>query len=280
MPKVIFQPQRAGFLPADFAGRRLAPAKQGRVELARLGRDLPIRSDNLISKPPLTGIYSLIAQKQVAVVVSAEQIPEEIRAPFSLAGPKFAEDFNSFISALVLFESVRGVQREWTYGFELSMLGLEKENFWSLLGSATTEISQNNGRGIVFLSANSPDNVLIPGGEFHWSLSWLIGRLRAGNLLLSENGRDCVAAMYQVNMLKEFISGNLDSDAGFYYDPRLTQYLKCLVGFNELIADKARFLSGQEKEVIAQHEGGWSVSNIISFNRAVVEGYLRALRET
>ena len=120
-------------------------------------------------------------------------------------------------------------------------------------------------------------------GQLFGSLQILLHhqrRLRAGNLLLSENGRDCVAAMYQVNMLKEFISGNLDSDAGFYYDPRLTQYLKCLVGFNELIADKARFLSGQEKEVIAQHEGGWSVSNIISFNRAVVEGYLRALRET
>jgi hypothetical protein len=82
-------------------------------------------------------------------------------------------------------------------------------------------------------------------------------------------------------MLRHFISGKMQADQGFYYDPLLRQYLKCLVGFNELIISKAGLLTEPEKSAIAaHHERGWSVDSVVKFNRATVEGYLTALQET
>lgn len=278
MLKTIFQPQRAGFLPADFAGRQLSPAKNGRVELARLGRTLPVTQDNVKVRPPMSGIYCLAVK--TAIIVGVNQLPEAIKAPYLLAGEEFARDFEQYLSAVVFFESIKGRNGEWCNGFELSMLGLEKQAFGRLTANATTEISRADGRGIVFLSSTSPEDALIPGEELHWGLSWFIGRLRAGNLALGETGRDCAAAIYQSSMLRHFISGKLRTDQGFFIDPLLMRYLQCLVGFNELIINKASLLTEPEKRALAaHHERGWSVENVIKFNQATVEGYLTALRE-
>ncbi|MFA5034664.1 MAG: hypothetical protein WC500_02670 [Candidatus Margulisiibacteriota bacterium] len=278
MLKPIFQPQRAGSLPADFAGRQLSPAKNGRVELARLGRALPVAQNDVKIRPPMSGIHCLAAK--MAVMVDVNQLPEAIKAPYLLSGEGFAKDFEQYLSAVVFFESIRGRNGEWTNGFELSMLELEAQAFGRLTADAT-ELSRADGRGIVFLSSTTPDGSLIPGEELHWGLSWFIGRLRADNLALGETGRDCAAAIYQSSMLRYFISGKMRTDQGFFSDPLLMQYLKCLVGFNELIISKAGLLTEPEKNTIAaHHEKGWSIDSVVKFNRATVEGYLTVLQET
>ncbi|MFA6170312.1 MAG: hypothetical protein WCW67_08065 [Candidatus Margulisiibacteriota bacterium] len=294
--------RNAGSFPARTAGYEIFPSRNGRIAACQpykyptRDNDLAVgeqvfqadnRQEYLSVRLTMSHLFSAMgadsrgqAVENKAVITSPGLVPAEIERSFSLAGPEFAADFaglaNIVFCPLVLEVDDRGVR--WSPGFELGMFYHEPVLQRSFLSQAKY---LDDPARIVFVSAFSAEKLPIPGEELHWSLSFLVGRVKINALAVAkglsdfgESARDCYAQIYQIRLTQNLLEQTLAADPSFNSNSKFMIILKYLIGFDQMVGKAANLMTPAEKQRLAGLFGGESVDTTRRYNQAFVEAML------
>ncbi|MDD5593902.1 MAG: hypothetical protein PHG97_04110 [Candidatus Margulisbacteria bacterium] len=268
MPAIITEAQPRGFINSKIGHYRIRPSQGGLTPLTSIEKRINC-SDNIAAssnreihsvttpeefqnaRPSMDFIHRLLIDKDQAVILKPDQWPLNLIKPFRAAGERYLRDLIGCVSDILFALGIESEENDgklyWAHGFEASMVVDEPRQI-----PART----------VFLNTADPRGILIPPDHFHWSLSWLVGRIKIGELAIAkglpveratERVRDCYAQSYQRRLTFDLLTFLVQDDE-FKNGPTSQLFEKYIAAFDGRIKYCYTQMSREETNTLTDLE--------------------------
>jgi len=266
---IIMEARPFGLIKSKIGPNRLKPSQGGFTPLTRIEKMIVPTAENVVAskdrevfwpktleeyqniRPSMGFIHRLLINKDQAVMLKPDQWPLKMIKPFRAAGERYLRDLTGCVSDIIFTLGIESEENDgklyWSHGFEASMVGGEPQQV-----PART----------IFLNTADPRGILIPPDHFHWSLSWLVGRIKIGELAIAKGlpierltarVRDCYAQSYQRRLTFDLLTF-LAQDEEFRSGSAFSHFEKYIAVFDERIKHCYPLMSREETNTLTDLE--------------------------